>query len=295
MSVICIHHNKDLDGFSSGALVKLKYPEAKLIGWDYKDDIPSLDQFKDQDVIMIDISFPMEKIEELRNICKHLTIIDHHVSFLKDFQKFYDIGTQSDTIVEMEHIKPKLKYIYNVKKAACEIGWKHLFPGEAVPYAITLLGRYDTWRQQEGNWEDETLPFQYYMRTACTSAETFPLKSFDMMWVAQAVTSGRTVVTYQEQQDMLACERSAFLSVIGDHPAICLNTRAFSSNTMKSVYDPEKHDVMLGFEYNGSKWSVSLRTDKPTVDVSLIAKSKGGGGHKAAAGFECNSLEEIFK
>lgn len=43
--MIIIHHNKDMDGYASGAICKLRYWDAKLIGWDYKDPIPDFEQF----------------------------------------------------------------------------------------------------------------------------------------------------------------------------------------------------------------------------------------------------------
>lgn len=286
--MIIVHHNKDLDGFSSGAICKLKYPDAKLIGWDYSEPIPDLLQFQSEDLIMIDISFNMDVMNHLGLITKSFVWIDHHVSAYDSFMSEKDApGLQ------------RIEYIYELGVAACEIGWKHLFPEFPTPPTISLLGRYDTWRQQEGDWEGETLPFQYGMRTICTSAETFPLDSLRGLsawaFTGNTVSSGKAILKYQEQQDMLACQRSAFEAVVGGKSAICLNTRAFSSNTMKSVYDPSKHDIMVGFEYTGSKWSVSLRSAKQDVDVSVIAKSRGGGGHKAAAGFECDSFEDIFK
>lgn len=287
--MIVIHHNKDLDGFSSGAICKLKYPDATLIGWDYKDSIPDFEQFRDQEVIMIDVTFPLPKLIELGNICD-LTVIDHHIGVKRDIDAMEAQDPGFLTFV----------YIYEDGVAACEIGWKYLFSDKPVPYAITLLGRYDTWRQSEGNWEDETLPFQYAMRTYCTSAETFDKTLLTLSdtkaSVNQLINEGGAILKYQEQQDMLACRRSAFEHSFasGVFNAICLNTRAFSSNTMKSVYDPAKHDLMVGFEYTGTRWTVSLRAGKPDVDVSLIAKARGGSGHKAAAGFECDSFEEIF-
>jgi oligoribonuclease NrnB/cAMP/cGMP phosphodiesterase (DHH superfamily) len=287
--MIIIHHSKDLDGYSSGAICKLKYPDATLIGWDYKDPIPWNDIPWNEPVIMIDVTFPMETMLKLSSKTDgQLTVIDHHISFKKDFDA-----------APNEWEKSRINYIYEPDVAACEIGWKYLFPDKPIPYAITLLGRYDTWRQNEGDWENETLPFQYAMRTYCTSAETFDKSLLTLSDTKTIINSlkneGRAILNYQEQQDMLACQRSAFEAIVSERPAICLNTRAFSSNTMKSVYDPSKHDLMVGFEYTGTKWSVSLRSDKPDVDVSIIAKSKGGGGHKAAAGFECNTFEEIFK
>lgn len=283
--MICIHHNKDLDGFSSGAIVKLKYPEAKLIGWDYKDPIPDFAQFVGEDVIMIDISFPVKDILELARISR-LTVIDHHVSFFND--------VHNQIIGNLPFI-----YIYKEGFAACEIGWGYLFPDKPVSYAVTLLGRYDTWRQKEGDWEEETLPFQYAMRLECTSAQTFNPWLFEndkfSQDIVKRISLGKNILKYQQEQDRLACERSSFeKEVFGGLRAICLNTRAFSSNTLKTVYNPENHDIMIGFEYTGDKWSVSLRSIKEEIDVSLIAKSKGGGGHKKAAGFESKTFEGIF-
>ncbi len=33
--MIGIYHSADLDGFTSGAIIKRKYPNAKMIGYDY--------------------------------------------------------------------------------------------------------------------------------------------------------------------------------------------------------------------------------------------------------------------
>lgn len=87
-----------------------------------------------------------------------------------------------------------------------------------------------------------------------------------------------------------AFEREAF----GGLKALCLNEGVFSSETMKTQ-KPERYDVLIGFVYNKSFWRVSLRTLKDDVDVSEIAKKRGGGGHKKAAGFEVKTFEDIFK
>lgn len=285
--MICIHHNKDLDGYCSGAVVRRKYPDCKLIGWDYGQPLPDFKEMLGEDVIMIDISFPIGKVLDLAAISR-LTIIDHHISFKKEVDEL--IQTQRDSFT----------YIYELGVAACEIGWKYLFSGIKVPKAVTLLGRYDTWRKDEGFWEEETLPFQFYMRTECTSPETFPMEllasgSYAEDCIVKAISIGRSILKYQEQQDMLACGRAAFEMEFEGLRAICLNQGAFSSNTLQTVYDPEKHDIMIGFQFNGKFWNVSLRSAKVNVDVSVIAKSRGGGGHKAAAGFEAKTFEEIFK
>ena len=48
---------------------------------------------------------------------------------------------------------------------------------------------------------------------------------------------------------------------------------------------------MCNFVYTAdNKWYVSLYTSKEDVDVSKVALSFGGGGHKGAAGFKCDTL-----
>lgn len=281
--MIIIHHNKDMDGYASGAICKRKYPQATLIGWDYKDEIPDFKQFYGEDVIMIDITFPIATLTELGRIAR-LTVIDHHISFRKDFGK----------IKEEEHT---FEYYYEDGIAACEIGWKYLFPNEPIPHAITLIGRYDTWRQKEGDWERETLPFKYFMYGECNSAQNFPkwvLDSRNDGNISDVISYGQAIMQYQRTMDEATSRAYSFEREAYGIRAICLNQPYFSSETVASVYNPEKHDVMVGFAWGGDNWRVSLRSAKDEVDVSVIAKRKGGGGHKGAAGFEVKTFEEIW-
>lgn len=291
--MICIHHNKDMDGYTSGAIVKHWNPDVKLIGWDYKDPIPDFEDFGGEDIIMIDISFPMDKMVELVKVANSVTWIDHHISARKDWES---------KLEELPDLK-KIGYVYELGKAACEIGWKHFFPDKQIPFAVTLIGRYDTWRQDEGDWENITLPFKYHMYGICNSAETFP-KSLLLEGALAAseintgVLTGRAIMNYQHTMDESIATKNYFVmeNVFGGLTALCLNYYPFSSETLKSIWDPELYDIMVGFVYVGhGKWSVSLRSVGDKVDCSVIAKARGGGGHKNAAGYEVSSFDKIFE
>lgn len=53
----------------------------------------------------------------------------------------------------------------------------------------------------------------------------------------------------------------------------------------------EPYDLMITFVRRKDKlWNVSLYSTKPEIDCGEIAKSFGGGGHKGAAGFQCEEL-----
>lgn len=290
--MICIYHNKDLDGYCSGAIVKRKYPDAKLIGYDYGQPFPLTDEeLFGQDVIMIDVSLPMPKMFTLAVTCRHLTWIDHHISAINDYNNFppHSQGGENITAILENGI------------AACEGGWKYLFPNEIMPTAVNLLGEYDTWRNQnKEKWDHAIMPFQYGMRMICSSAESFPQGLFDMPAIVtdspvyRIIHDGGLILAYQKTQNERAC-RSSFEIKFEGLRAICLNNGGANSQVFDSVYDEAKHDVMIPFFFTGKHWTFSLYTTKNDIDCSVVAKSKGGGGHKKAAGFQLKELPDEFK
>lgn len=291
--MVIIHHNKDMDGFASGAICKLRYPEAKLIGWDYSESIPDFEQFRGEEVIMIDVTFPIREIILLASICE-LTIIDHHISFKKQIDE-----------LDIEYVKNEpFYYVYEANKAACEIGWEYLFPELEIPRAITLIGRYDTWRKDEGDWENETMPFKYFMYGNCNSVETFPsnwifgIDKDEISYhytINNAIEIGKSIAKYQENMDEGIVRKNVFPIEAYGLKAIAINYFPFSSEVLKSIWDDSKYDIQIGFFYTNGKWGVSLRSIGDKVDCSLIAKARGGGGHKNAAGFEVTNFNKIFE
>lgn len=289
--MICIYHSKDLDGCCSGAIVKYKYPDVKLMGYDYGQPFPFTDEeLIGEEVVMIDVSLPLPDMFRLAVTCRHLTWIDHHISAINDYQSMaHHQGGEHITAVLENGI------------AACEGGWKYLFPDVEIPTAVKLLGEYDTWRNQDKErWDNAIMPFQYGMRMICNTPETFPqdlFKHYDIITdnpVYGIIHAGKTILTYQKQQNERAC-RSSFEIEFEGLRAICLNNGGANSQVFNSVYDPEKHDLMIPFVFTGKHWTFSLYTTKDEIDCSVIAKSKGGGGHKKAAGFQLKELPEQFK
>lgn len=275
--MIGIYHSRDLDGFTSGAIIKRKYPEAILIGYDYGQKL-ELPEYHPEPIIMADVSVPMPEMLNIAKLCNwQFTWIDHHKSAIKEYNDFVGNGESFCTA-----------YL-NDGEAACEIAWKRLFPSEPMPEGIKLLGEYDTWRNQDvDRWEKRILPYQFGMRMICSSPETFPWDMVRGMWdlsgTEEIINRGITILEYQRLQNERLC-KSAFEVEFDGLRAICLNAGGVNSETFKSVYYPEKHDLMIPFFFNGKFWTVSLYTTKD-IDCSELAKKRGGGGHKKAAGFQ---------
>ena len=295
---LCYHHNKDMDGYFSGAVLKYKYPDIELRGWDYKDEVPSFESMRGYDeIILIDITFPFDILQELGTRTK-LTVIDHHVSFKKQVDNHLQIG--HDVVTDdLKYIT--FEYIYDDKLSACELGFKHYFG--YVPPIVELVGKYDTWRANGTNeWEATVLPMKYYLYGKVNKPEDVKNYWFDSVEelyhediIDNMLEIGKSIMEYERKMDESKTNSYAFERKAYGLRALCINANFMSSETMITKFDSSKHDIMIGFAYNGNNWGISLRGIEGGVDVSQIAKERGGGGHSQSAGFQAYTFDDIFK
>ena len=292
-----IYHSKDTDGHFSGAVLKYKYPDIELRGWDYKDEVPSFESMDGFDeIILIDVTFPFDVLQELGTKTK-LTVIDHHVSFKKQVDNHLQIGHD---VVTDELKSITFEYIYDDKLSACELGFKHYFG--YVPPIVELVGKYDTWRANgTDEWDKHVLPVKYFLYGKVNKPEDIDSKWFIMdellnaLALADMFDIGKSIMEYERKMDESKTNSYAFEIEAYGLRALCINTNFMSSETMMTKFDSSKHDIMIGFAYNGNNWGVSLRSVGDKVDVSQIAKERGGGGHSQSAGFQAVTFEDIFK
>ena len=289
-----IYHSKDTDGHFSGAVLKYKYPDIELRGWDYKDEVPSFETMDGFDeIILIDVTFPFDILQELGTKTK-LTVIDHHTSFKKQVDNHLQIG--HDVVTDdLKYIT--FEYIYDEKLSACELGFKHYFG--YVPPIVELVGKYDTWRANgTSEWETVVLPMKYYLYGKVNKPDDVKNYWFDKYSgdiVDSMLEIGESIMEYERKMDESKTNSYAFETEAYGLRALCINTNFMSSETMITKFDNSKHDVMIGFAYNGNNWGISLRSVGDNVDVSQIARERGGGGHSQSSGFQVDNFEDIFK
>lgn len=266
------YHCADLDGKCAGAVVKRRFPEAKLIGFDYGEKFPWHEV--DDVTYMVDVSLPL---------------VD--MSRLNDLTEFYWIDHHRVTIDRVEKaVQPKtIRGLRSVKSAACELTWNYLFPLEKVPFAVHLLSLYDIWNHENFM----VLPFQYGARLLDLNpynqkiwTKLFKLEESDSM-VDELLEKGRTVLFYLKQADAEFCKKAGFEVTFQGKFCLALNCSACSSKVFDSV-EKDKYEVFIVFKFVKKNWIVSLYSEK--VDVSLMAVKFGGGGHFGAAGFVCCKL-----
>jgi hypothetical protein len=240
-----------------------------MLGWDYGNPIPAL--IKD-DVIMVDISFPKEKMLELS--IYGLTWIDHHVSAIKEMQP---------------HL---LNGLTDTKFSACELTWMHLFPGAKMPEPIRLLGRYDCFGHKGTKEEFEVLWYQYYARTFFKSPDDC-MRLIDGDNIDASMSIGRSIYRYL-CTEAEADYKNIFEWNYNGIRIACINRMRFNPINFGIAYHNDGYDAFLCFHYANKKWNFSMYNDNGRVDCSVICKQFGGGGHAGASGFVSDNLNILF-
>lgn len=269
---LCIYHSRDFDGYSSAAIIKSVYPKIKLMGYDYDDEVPDIDN--GQYVVMVDVSFDMEFMIALAARSKGLLWIDHHKSSIEKYEKVKDqFGTNFRAYVTSG-------------KAACELTWEATRPGRKMPTIIHMLGIYDTFRKEEAgdSWDSIVMPLQYGLKLTCDGPETFPMELLDRTNISALmpyIESGKLIMKYVDvlNKDVAKCVHTV---EIDGKTGAAINTQAKSSTSFNHVQD--KKDFMMVYSRSKDKWNVSFYSDDGGTDCSEIALKFGGGGHAGAAG-----------
>lgn len=292
--MICIYHNADLDGFACAAIVKSFNPEAILIGYDYGQPIPNIPT--GHDLFVCDVSFPTPAdLFIMAGQCNRTIWIDHHISAINMWNEY--AKEKQDAITAN-----KIQTFLDPAFSACELTWKWFKEEKDMPRIIYRLGKYDSWRNNnQAEWDTIILPFQYGMRAVCNSPETFPMhllapKSPMVDIEIDDITSnGKSILRYLEKVNQKICKDYAFAHIFPSGiSAVCLHYPGGNSDTFKSVWNPERFDLMILFAPLMNYTKVSLYTTNDNIDCSLLAKAMGGGGHKKAAGFIIKNVPDFL-
>lgn len=281
-----IYHSRDMDGWTSGAILKKKYPGCTLIGYDYGEAMPDI-PLQTTYIIIVDVCMEPQQMRKLASIGKlGLTYIDHHESSI---EKFND-----DIVANGNYKVGRVFSLPGQRIAACELTWKHCFRDIEVPLYVELIGSVDSNRETD---RYPTMPrdlmVQGFQTKGFISPETCPewilTQQIDTLSMSYADAKLRDTALYQYAKD------NAFPAMIAHKLAICLETDHFHPSSFVGVYDEAIHSIMIAFKKRSDEWVCSIYSAKSDVNAADIAKQFGGGGHSYAAGFQTKDINKILK
>ena len=281
MTTAHIYHHNDLDGRCAAA-IGLRYCRAhghsvRPYEMDYKDDADFSAISEDDYALILDFSFKPDVMADLQARADIVIWCDHHQT-AKDYG--YDVtGGYRD--------------FTDKGLAGCECTWRWAYPNDVLPEAVRLIGDYDSWRLALA-----PKCFQFYEGLKLEDSDPAAAIWDDLVnpavcqlngdgpFIGEIIERGKTAIQYRDTYCAEMRKAFGFETRIGGCRAYALNAYRFGSLAFGPLMDD--YDVCAAFAYDGKRWTVSLYST--SVDVSVIAKKMGGGGHKGAAGFTRDSF-----
>lgn len=279
MRDLVIYHAGCWDGFCAAWLMKQRKPDAEFMPANYGEAPPSDDQVKGKHVYILDFSYPRSVLERIYGLAESLVVLDHHKTAQKDLDGLpycvFDME-KSGARLTHEYIESKIDRVNGI--------------GTAPHWLVSYTEDRDLWK-----WE------LYESKAINEALRSYPL-DFEV-WddIAKAdpdelVVEGKAILRAMEQIVAAKVSQSHIVEVPapgGFDLASCWWTKwkvANATTLMSETAGALAEETGVGccwFEFQDGNRLYSLRAVKESnVDVSIMAKAFGGGGHAKAAGFK---------
>lgn len=281
MMHLCIYH-LDWDGVLSAALIRLGRENQFLsVGVNYGQE-EAAKRFAlgasrtNAHIWIVDFAFDDATMWQLATSPGGFTWIDHHATRKALAKLMQERG---------------LNVTFSTDEAACVLTWRHLFGDNPLWPAVTLAGIYDVWNADgaEGWTWDQALAFQFWLKQfpldpAFAANQIVKMTSNDCL---SAISVGKAIQTAFTSEWQHQSRYSFPLTVPLQGRTwrlLCLNSPAHTSHAAPN-FDPNQHDAILLFHYNGKTWEFSIYDPAKRNPCNEFALAHGGGGHPYAAGW----------
>ena len=293
----CFYHKCCSDGTASAWCVKQKIENVHLIAINPADKNIDFKYINNKSVIFVDVCADKQVLIKICQKAKEVVILDHH----KTNKSLIDY--LSNIII--------LKIIFNIDKAGCQIAWDYFNEGISRPWFIDYIADRDLWKWELEN--SKLITTALYSLKYITidglnnlfsnldkqdeiiNQELIPyakvIEKYENELIEKSVNSATEVEMIRNNSDI---KYTIWLGTITSHLRSELGNK-LSLTKFKNGKSPD-FSAIWNYDYESDEWYISLRGVNDKFDLSEIAKSFGGGGHKKAAGFKIKGkLQSVFK
>lgn len=292
---IMIYHANCADGFGAAWAAWLKWGDkVQYVPASYGDAPPDV---LGKHVLIGDFSYKADGIRSLAGAVS-VVILDHHKTALAELEPYRFAESSPGAVSAADvpgmlrdlatHNLPPIIAIFDMDRSGAHMVWDFCFPGESPPPLVQLIEDRDLWRFTL----PDTKAFNLWLR-----AEPFDFERWEL--IAQELNDDKGAASimaeaaamqrfFDQKVDEIA--RRVRHMRIGGHVVPAVNCPPeFCSEVAHAVLERHGEAAFAACYWDTREGrSFSLRSDSAgqhRLDVSAIAASYGGGGHRNAAGF----------
>lgn len=227
------------------------------------------DAVKGQDVLILDFCYPRDVLENMG--AKSIHILDHHISAQKDL---------STPFAKEKNIS----YHFDMTRSGAALSWAYFFPDKPLPRLFQLVQDRDIWT----NAFEQSAWLSYGLEVFSRDFRDWQQLIDADDALEEAIDNGHAIYRFVQQEADKLMQSRVVMSIAG-HQVPVVNAPGFiASDLLHNILKLEP-SVPFAAAYcdiidQGVRY-YSLRSEDGREDVSVIAKSFGGGGHRNASGF----------
>lgn len=260
-----VYHAQCRDGFAAAWAMRTIYPEAVYIAANYGRK-PEGYPYSGQDVIFVDFSLPREEMIEIAEACATLRVLDHH-------------KTAEEALTDFPRFDGRVMVLFDMERSGAGLAWDqyHVF-GER-PWFIDYVEDRDLWRFKL----PDSKAINAYLGT-----RQFAFEEWDALMkpgaLDVALEAGQVVErkTHAYVTEVCKNARPFFHAIAVNAPQVDISEVLAE---LLEIHPEAKYSIGWWQRADG-RFQYGLRSRPGSdVDVSELAKTLGGGGHKHAAGF----------
>ena len=298
MKPLVIYHANCTDGFGAAFAAWLKLGnEAEYLPMEYGKvktptdfDMKVSLAAKDNDIYILDFSFPREVMDALFKHAKRVVWLDHH----KTAFEMWCGGVPSNGIFEATGtcVTGEGYTLLDDNKSGAMLAWEYFHLGTEVPMLIQHIDDYDRWQFKLIGTKALHAAFASYKPWTFDQWKVW-INDWDLMHRDDMVLEGLAVLRAHNQNVQTALKQTVECKItIYTEQYGCTREIGLACNAPSFLASDLGHELANKSGTFGLVWSMagdgqihcSLRSNGE-YDVSAIAKAFGGGGHRNAAGF----------
>jgi len=291
---LVIYHSPCVDG-TAGAWPfwrenRLRFKTKQIEFFGYRNDNSLPPNVKGKNVVMVDCCYSRENILKMKEECKELLILDHHI-------------TNKNSLEGIDNC------VFDMNRSGAQIAWDYVYGEESNrPWFIEIIADRDLWKWEIQDSKD--IGRGMYVLEYCTWSRLedlyqnilknkqnkdisyfkelgYILNKHDLKKIKQfAKKAKRCIISVQDKQ---------YNVMVG---TCDLDLRSDVGNYLVENNDCD-FAAIYTYDLLSNEWWISLRTNEnKNIDLGKISKHFGGGGHKCSAGFilkDGQHILDVFK
>jgi oligoribonuclease NrnB/cAMP/cGMP phosphodiesterase (DHH superfamily) len=288
---LCLYHANCDDGFTAAWAIWKRWPDCEFRAVQYGNPIP--EDVAGKQILIVDFSWPADQLERMAETAQNVLVLDHHKTAQAALANLHQIvrPTYENVMRFFARMSggPRSRILveFDMDRSGARMAWQFAHPGMAVPLLVNLVEDRDLWRFNFPETKPirmllQSVPHDFGMWSSIARAIALDLEA--------SVETGTAIQRFYDArvEEMAAAATVQAFEGFAGVPVVHV-PYAFVSDVchrLLAMHPEAPFAAACVIAHGGTTYS--LRSADDRADVSEIAKARGGGGHRNAAGFRAD-------